>query len=166
LGRWLRLRHRASAERPRVVRAAAAAAVAIALAYAFRVPLGMNTTAAQLARALPGRYDGGPFVLHYDPAALTDAERAWVIDEHRYRYAQLRAWLGVDVEAPVHSYLYPDPEVRGRLTGSRVTGVTPVWLATPQLHVLQEHFTAEHFGHELAHVFSRAFGAWPLRASP
>src|SRR5690606_14523704 len=165
-GRWTRLRGAPGAERRGVVRAGAAVAVVIALAYAFRVPLGMNTSAAQLARALPGRYDGGAFVIHYDPAAITEADLAWVADEHRFRYVQLRQKLGVEVEGPIHTYLYPDPGVRGRLTGSRETGVTPVWLATPQVHLLQDRFTAEHFGHELAHVFSRAFGAPPLRASP
>ncbi|MDX1420231.1 MAG: hypothetical protein R3181_09710 [Rubricoccaceae bacterium] len=168
LGRWLRLRTGAHVgeERRRVVRAGAAVAVALALAYALRVPLGLNTSAAQLERALPGRYDGGTFVVHYDPGALSEADLAWVADEHRYRFRQLRDRLGVAPEAPVHTYLYPEPGVRGQLTGSRVTGVTPVWLATPQLHILQDRFSAEHFGHELAHVFSRAFAPWPLRASP
>jgi hypothetical protein len=165
-GRWLRLRGRPGEERRRVVRAGAALAVGIALAYAFRVPIGLNTSPAHLERALPGRYDGGPFVLHYAPGTLTPADLAWIADEHRYRYARLRAQLGVSVDGPVHTYLYPDPAARGRLTGSRGTGVTPVWLATPQVHLLQDRFTAEHFGHELAHVFSRAFGAPLLRASP
>jgi tetratricopeptide (TPR) repeat protein len=167
-GRWLRLRGQAGAAvlRRRVVAAGAAVMVALALAYALRFPLGLNTSAAQLARALPGRYDGGAFVVHYDPDALTAADLGWIVDEHRYRLARLRATLGVGVGGTMHTYLYPDPTARGRLTGSRETGVTPVWLATPQVHLLQDRFTAEHFGHELAHVVSRAFGAPPLRASP
>jgi hypothetical protein len=168
-GRWLRLRRADQAdgaERRRVVVAGAAVLVALALGYAFRVPLGINTSVAQLERALPGRYDGGAFVVHYDPAALTAADLGWIADEHRYRAAQLRARLGADVGGVLHTYLYPDPETRGRLTGSRETGVTPVWLATPQVHLLQDRFSPEHFGHELAHVVSRAFAARPLRSSP
>ncbi|NNF59542.1 MAG: hypothetical protein HKN04_15000 [Rhodothermaceae bacterium] len=167
-GRWLRLRsvERAGAERRRTVQAGALIAGLIAAAYAFAPALGIVTTPAQLDAALPGRLDLEHFVLHYQPGSLTEAELAWIADEHRYRYEQLRRQLGVEVEAPIHTYLYPDPETRARLTGSRETSVTPVWLATPQLHMLADRFTAEHFGHELAHVFSREFGAPLLRASP
>lgn len=171
LGRWLRL-HGASGgletERRRIVRAGAAVAVGIALAYTLRVPLGLNTSAAALDQSLGARYEDevGAFVVHYDPTVVTEADLGWIVDEHRYRAARLRAQLGVDVRGTLHTYLYPGPATRGRLTGSRETGVTPVWLPTPQVHLLQDRFSAEHFGHELAHVFSRAFGAPPLRASP
>ena len=54
--------------------------------------------------------------------------------------------------------------MKAQLTGAGGTSVAPVWLAQPQLHVLQERYAVS-FGHELAHVFSRAFGLPVIRAS-
>ncbi len=165
LGRWLRCRNTASGQRTRLVRSGAALAVVIALIYAFAVPLGINTSAGQLERVLSEQRDLGQFVIHYQPGSFTEDELAWIEDEHRYRYARLREQLGVDVNDTIHTYLYPDPETRAALIGSRTTSVTPVWLGTPQIHMLAERFSAEHFGHELAHVFAREFGMPVIRAS-
>ena len=165
LGRWFRIRNGVGEERLLLVRAGALIAAVIALVYAFAVPLGINTSAQQIARTLGAELDLGAFVIHYQPGSLTEAELAWIEDEHRYRYEQLREQLGVEVDEPIHVYLYPDPETRAALIGSRTTSVTPVWLSTPQIHMLAEHFSAEHFGHELAHVFAREFGMPVIRAS-
>ena len=43
--------------------------------------------------------------------------------------------------------------------------MTPVWLSTPQVHVLAGQFE-EIFPHELVHAFSRSFGMPILNASP
>ena len=165
LGRWFRIRNRVGEERRRLVRSGALIAVAIALVYAFGVSLGINTSASQIAGVLEAERDLGRFVIHYQPGSLTVAELAWIEDEHRYRYEQLREQLGVEVDEPIHVYLYPNPETRAALIGSRTTSVTPVWLHTPQIHMLAEQFSPEHFGHELAHVFAREFGMPIIRAS-
>ena len=165
LGRWFRIRNGVGEERRRLVRSGALIAAVIALVYGFAVPLGINTSAQQIARTLGAERDLGQFVIHYRPGSLTEAELAWIEDEHRYRYDQLREQLGVEVARPIHTYLYPDPETRAALIGSRTTSVTPVWLRTPQIHMLAGLFSPEHFGHELAHVFAREFGMPVIRAS-
>lgn len=163
LGSWLRAGVRE--ERRRLARAGAMIAGVIALVYAFAVPLGINTSAQQIAQTLGAERDVGQFVIHYQPGSLTEGELAWIEHEHRYRYAQLREQLGVDVDERIHTYLYPDAETRGALIGSRTTSVTPVWLRTPQIHMLADRFSPEHFGHELVHVFAREFGMPIIRAS-
>ncbi len=167
LGLWLRRkdgRGHDGAQR-RNVGTWAFVTVVIALIYAFSVPLGINTSAGHIERALGIELDLGSAVIHYQAGSLTESELSWISDEHIYRYEQLREQLGVNVAESIHVYLYPDGDTRAALIGSRTTSVTPVWLPSPQIHMLAEEFTPDHYGHELAHVFAREFGMPVLHAS-
>lgn len=139
-------------------------AVGIGLMYAFAGPLGINTPAWYLRAQLGAVYRTPHFDIYYDSAALTADELRHVGQDHEFHYARLAALLDVEVEERIASYLYPDPETKARLTGARYTNVAPVWLAEPQTHVLLEAYSHV-FPHELAHVFSRAFGLPVLNAS-
>ncbi|MFN3596224.1 MAG: hypothetical protein ACK41D_03025 [Rubricoccaceae bacterium] len=131
--------------------------VLLALAYALRVPLGLNQSEASLARALGATVRSGPFVIHYDPARTSATRLAQVVEEHHFRYARLAADLGTAPPGPFLTFLYPDPDARGRLVGARETSVAPVWRRPAQMHLLDAAFDAS-FGHELAHAFSQSFG--------
>ncbi|MDX1438645.1 MAG: hypothetical protein R3284_01965 [Rubricoccaceae bacterium] len=167
-GRWLRLRKRDDMlkERSRTVQLGAIVSLGIALAFFYAPQLGIKTTARSIESVLSESVATEHFVIHFAPEALTEEEITWIVDEHRYRYAQLVGQLDVEVDETIHTYLYPDEETRGRLIGSRTTSVTPVWLETPQIHMVQDLFTAETFGHELVHVFGREFGMPLIHASP
>jgi hypothetical protein len=85
-------------------------------------------------------------------------------EEHEYRYARLAAGFGIEVRGRITSYVYPSPDAKGALTGSRTTSVVPVWLPSPQVHILFSNLDGS-LGHELVHVFSREFGLPVVNAS-
>ncbi|MGI9176002.1 MAG: tetratricopeptide repeat protein [Rhodothermales bacterium] len=139
-------------------------AILIATVYLFAAPLGINTTAGQIERTLGGHRQTPHFDIYYDPDVLTPGAVDRLAQDHEYRYAWLAERLGTDVQRRIQSYLYPDAETKAHLTGARYTNVAPVWLRTPQTHVLWPTYS-DVFGHELAHVFSREFGLPVLKAS-
>ncbi|HYE58127.1 MAG TPA: hypothetical protein VD948_06460, partial [Rhodothermales bacterium] len=139
----------------RHLRATGLVLLALGGAYAFRGSLGFNTLPATLHRAL-----GPPLrTPHFDlyGEGLTPQET-------EYRYAWLAARLSTWPRQRVEVFIYPDVATKRRLTGAGHTSVAPVWLATPQVHLVREAVEA-HFGHELVHAFSREFGLPILKAS-
>lgn len=157
LGRWLRTRR----IHPTYL---FATACIIGLCYLLSVPLGFNTSERQIQRALGGHLATEHFDLYYAPETLHARELELIAQDHVFRYAQLEEQLGVRAPGRIASFLYPDPDTKARLTGARRTNIAPVWLRRPQVHILASSYAAV-FPHELAHVFSRAFGLPILRAS-
>jgi hypothetical protein len=142
-------------------------AVLIGVGYWFGPSLGINTPAGYLQDQLGGHRQTEHFDLYYDPSQLEPADVDALADDHEAHYRSIRHRLALDAdEMPgrIQSYLYPNPEVKARLTGARSTSVSPVWLEHPQVHLLVDRVDAS-LGHELAHVFSRPFGLPLLRAS-
>ena len=139
----------------------------LGIGYAWAVPLGLNTTAEQLQHRLGGHVRTAHFDLYYDPDRMDRRAVEALADDHEayYRHLQDRLALGPG-QGPtrIQSYLYPSPDVKARLTGARYTSVSPVWLGTPQVHLLVDRAEAS-LGHELAHVFSRPYGLPLLNAS-
>jgi hypothetical protein len=142
-----------------------AVAIIVAATYAAAPWLGINMPSRVIQERLGGHVQTEQFDIYFDPEALSEGEVQVILDEHAYRYHQLRERLGVDVPMRIATYLYPDPETKAALTGSRATSVAPTWLPTPQIHMLQDRFEGS-FAHELAHVVAREFGMPVLRASP
>ena len=139
----------------------------IGLVYWFAAPLGINTPAAHLQEELGGHLRTTHFDLYYDPSALDRRAAEALARQHEEDYDYLRRRLDIAPgQGPerIQSYLYPNPDVKARLTGARTTSVTPVWLDQPQVHLLVDR-ADQSLGHELAHVFSRAYGLPLLRAS-
>ena len=142
-------------------------ALSIGMMYAFRAPLGLNTPEAYTQQRLGGHHATAHFDVYYAPEALTDAQVQMLAADQERHYASLVQTLSLapDEEPErIAVYLYPSPDVKAALTGARATSVAPVWLPTPQVHLLQSRHEA-HFRHELAHVFGRAFGLPLLKAS-
>lgn len=146
----------------------AATCAVLAGAYAAAVPLGVWQSPAALQRALGATAEvvvgeRVAYWVHYDPQALPPARLRDVRSDLLWHEARIAARLGVRPSAPVHVYLYPDADTKGALIGSRETSVVPVWLATPQMHLLQDQVGAS-LGHELVHVVARELAPPPLRA--
>ncbi len=142
-------------------------ALAIGALYWFAAPLGINTPADRLQEQLGGHHRTPHFDLYYDPDRLDERAVAALADDHEAAYTHIRDRLAVPpAEEPdrIQSYLYPNRDVKARLTGARATSVTPVWLDEPQMHLLVDR-VGPSLGHELAHVFSRPYGLPLLRAS-
>ena len=142
-------------------------ALAIGTIYAFAAPLGINTPAWYIQEQLGGHTRTAHFDLYYDPTRVDTAAAAALAQTHEARYDWVRTRLDLDADEDgprIQSYIYPNPDVKGRLTGARTTGVAPVWLSTPQIHLLRDGVSGS-LGHELAHVASRPFGLPGLNAS-
>jgi len=129
--------------------------------------LGINTSAATLQAALEGHYQTSHFDIYYDPERADSLEIRALADDHEASYAFIRNKLrpsGESLSGRIQSYIYPNPDVKGRLTGARRTSVSPVWLGEPQIHVLERRAQAS-VDHEVAHVMARPYGIPLLRAS-
>lgn len=144
--------------------ATVATALLIGGVYYFSAPLGLNTPGWYIQRSLGAVYPTEHFDIYYDPESVTPHEIAYIARDHEYQYQRLAGILDAQAGGRILSYLYPDPEMKARLTGARVTNVAPVWLSEPQTHVLLPAY-AYVFPHELAHVFSRGFGLPVLNAT-
>ena len=158
LGAWRRTGDR------RAARLGIVTALALAASVAGAGRLGIVQTRGGLQRELSARVDLGDVVLHLDPET-SPAERRRLAQEALYRFETLAEALGVRPPVPVDVYLYPDAETKAALIGSRETSVVPVWLPTPQVHMLADQVPAS-LGHEMVHVLAREFGAPVVRASP
>lgn len=140
-------------------------ALGMGLIYLNAAPLGINTTYRQLEQQLDERTVTDGFVVHHNSDEHSQRRVGFLIDELEYHYALLQEVLDIEVDRRIHVYLYPNPFLRGRLTGSRFTSVTPVWLRRPQMHVLVGD-SPRTITHELVHVVSREFGLPIINASP
>ena len=141
--------------------------LSIATIYVFSAPLGINTPAWYLQEQLGGHTRTAHFDLYYDPEQIDEAAVADLAQAHEARYKWVRSRLDLGTAADgnrIQSYIYPNPDVKGRLTGARTTSVSPVWLSTPQVHLLRDR-VSQSLGHELAHVVSRPYGLPGLKAS-
>lgn len=141
-------------------------ALAIGVFYMFSAPLGINTPEWYLQRQLGGHTQTENFDLYYDAEQIDRATVADLAHAHEAQYEWVQRRLdGTDDEAGrIQSYIYPNSDVKGGLTGARTTSVSPVWLSTPQVHLLRER-VSQSLGHELAHVASRPYGVPGLQAS-
>ena len=129
----------------------------IATAYVFSTPLGFSQSEAHLRRALPARAASGGAVVHHAPGETPAARARALARDVAYRLDRLEQVLGARPRDTVRVYLYPDPETKGALLGSRETSVVPVWLGTPQTHLLDSRADGD-LGHEVVHLVAREFG--------
>ena len=138
-------------------------AVLVVVSLALAPRLGIVQTKAGIERVLSHRVDLGPVVLHLAPETH-QPEAARLAEEALYRFESLSQALGVAPDEPVDVYMYPDPDTKAALIGSRETSVVPVWLPSPQVHMLADH-VGQSLGHEMVHVLAREFGMPVARAS-
>jgi hypothetical protein len=101
---------------------------------------------------LSATLDGGPVIVHYDPASVRPADAAAEADRAREALALLEKRLDARLDGPAHLFLYRDgEEFRTR------TGAPPAWgafAAGPRsLHVPR----GAPLRHELTHLLARRF---------
>ena len=141
--------------------------LAIGAVYFFSAPLGLNTPAWHVKEQLGGHVRTAHVDLYYDAGAMGRADAEALAREHEAEYERLTHTLQLTpAEAPrrIQSFVYPHPDAKARLTGARMTSVAPVWLRTPQMHMLRTR-AARSLDHEMAHLFARPFGLPVLNAS-
>ncbi len=153
--------------RPLIV-AASLLALLWAGLFAERDRWGVDRTSSDVAKALGGRAESQNFIIFYPADSRFDAaEVARMVEDHEFRYAEMRAFFGTDPVAEsgekVVSFVYADRAQKGVLIGARRTLVAKIWLG--EMHILWREYGDHMLAHELAHVFTEPFASGPLRLS-
>lgn len=141
------------------------AAASFAAMAAHRQDFGISISAEYVEEELGGRVETEHFIIFYPQTRAFIDARDRLAEDHEFRYAQLRAFFETDPagDTKIKSYVYRDPDQKGRLMGGRRTLVSKLWLH--EMHILWSHYGDHRLTHELAHIFTEPFGAGPLRLS-
>ena len=150
VGRWMRY-------------GVAGLSIALVLGYGLAPQLGF-TTPERTLRAELSRHATRPGLDLYADPRMTPDEAERLADLAQYRLEAVEQRLGAKASEPVQIYIYASADQKARLVGARETSVAPVWLPTPQVHLLRSRVEGS-LAHELAHAVSREFGLPGLRAT-
>jgi thioredoxin-like negative regulator of GroEL len=129
---------------------------------------GVRVDRATIVEVLGGRVETEHFIIYYPARRGFEAQRALLIEDHEFRYAQLKAMFKTDPVAEsggqkLVSFVYPDREVKGELMGARRTLIAKIWLG--EMHILWRGYGDHLLTHELAHLFTAGFADGPLKLS-
>jgi len=134
-------------------------------AWLARGAMGLHLDKARVIEELGGTVETEHFFIHYDPRRIDAEHLPQLIEDHEFRYAEMRSFTGEDPVAwkgrKLTSFVYPDRNTQYRLMGSRRTLVARPW--THEMHVRWDRLGESVLAHELAHLFSAPFGAGPGR---
>jgi tetratricopeptide (TPR) repeat protein len=130
-----------------------------------RHDLGIGIDRGYIEAQLGGRIETDHFVIHFAQTEAFLKNQKRLAEDHEYRYAEMVEFFDTDPakDGKIHSYVYPDREVKGRLMGGRRTLVAKLWLH--EMHITWRYYGDHKLTHELAHIFTEPFGAGPLRLS-
>ncbi|MDX1430565.1 MAG: hypothetical protein R3282_09765, partial [Rhodothermales bacterium] len=103
-----------------------AISVGIVIGYSRASDLGWNTTHAVIQEKLGSESSSEHFDIFYDKRSFLPGQIERLTSEMEYRYASISERLDEQVGARILVYLYPTAALKGSLTGSRYTSVTPV----------------------------------------
>lgn len=104
------------------------------------------------------------FIIYFDPGTKEAINIDLIASDHEWRYKQLKDYLTLDSSEKIKSYIYPDVEIRKKLTGAGETTI-----ANPihgEIHLIYDSFPHPILKHELVHVMSGEFGHDVLKISP
>lgn len=143
---------------------AALAFAGLSLAHSLLAPtLGLATTTASLAEALPGAFRSGVCIVRASPWVSPRVARrvAWECEGHVRALRQHFDLPGPG--APITVYLFATAEEKGRLMGARTTYLAKPWRR--EVYVQVDAFPHPVLGHELAHAVTADFGSGPFRVA-
>ena len=146
---------------------ALSASMAFVIGFGQRTQAGISIDRDHIVEELGGRVETEHFVIYY-PKTRHNLDRLdEIIDDHEFRYHQLRRFFDVDPVAEsgrkVRSFVYGNRNQKGRLMGGKDTMVAKLWLH--EMHILWSGLGDPMLTHELAHIFTEPFGGGPLRLS-
>ncbi|MBL8786385.1 MAG: hypothetical protein JNJ59_15900 [Deltaproteobacteria bacterium] len=140
---------------------AAVACGAVVLGFwAARGAIGYEVGRADVQARLGGRLEDERIVLWYDRATIPEAEARALLEDHRFRLAQLEASLGTRFPDVITSYVYGSPEQKRLLMGAGQVYIAKPWLE--EIHLNRVPYAAPVIRHELAHVVLGVFADPPL----
>ena len=136
-------------------------------ATALEEEMGVRISRDTIAEKLGGVTETEHFVIHFPLTTATMTQLDLLEQDHEFRYAEMKDFFGTDPVAlhgeKIHSFVYPDNEVKGRLMGARRTLIAKIWLR--EMHITWAGYGHHLLAHELAHIFTEPFAAGPLRLS-
>jgi hypothetical protein len=121
--------------------------------------LGFRMTDGALAHALGGTKDLGALVIHY-PREFSDEAVTRMVDDARFRFSQVQAFLGAPPRSPVTVWWYRSSDEKQRLVGAANTQFSKPWRS--EVHVDGTAFPNGVLKHELVHAMAAGWGAWPF----
>ncbi len=129
---------------------------------------GIGIDAGAIQEALGGRVETEHLVIYFSHQELDDPEQVRrLAEDHEYRYWELERYFGVDVVAwrgrKLESYVYPSARRQHELMGALDTFVARPW--THAMHVRWDDFGDSSIAHEMAHLFTAAFGYGPFQVA-
>ena len=123
---------------------------------------GYYTDRETLVGILPLKIERPGLVIHMDKNTTQEEQRA-IADEHAFRLTQLQQRLQLVNLPVIHSFVYPNAEVKARYMGAKNTMIAKTWLN--EIHVHGYMIPHPTIGHELAHVAAASFGSRLLAVS-
>ncbi len=142
-------------------------AMAFGWGFSQRAQVGISIDRDHIIEELGGKVETEHFIIYYPNRARNIAQLDELIDDHEFRYHQLRQFFGTDPVAEsgrkVRSFVYSNRGSKGALMGGRDTMVAKLWLH--EMHILWRGTGDHMLTHELAHIFTESFGSGPLRLS-
>ncbi len=143
------------------------AAILLVVSFAHRQEAGLYIDRGYVQAQLGGEVETEHFVIYYPEAMGYGGNLEGLIEDHEFRYHQMREFFGTDPVAErgekLKSFVYPNRDAKGRLMGGRDTMVAKIWLG--EMHILWSGTGDRMLAHELAHLFTAPFGRGPLKLS-
>jgi hypothetical protein len=156
-----RFRVGAANVRPNGLRANAWITAGLALAGAVGLHLasgrlGHNIDADDISRELGGRVETAHFVIDYAKTPEIEADLPLIVADHEFRYAQIVARIGVEVDGKIHSYYFASSEQKAAAMGARAVEMAKPW--RKEIYLDHRSFPHSSLRHEIAHVVAGEFG--------
>jgi tetratricopeptide (TPR) repeat protein len=129
---------------------------------------GIGLDARRIQDELGGRVESEHFVIYFSHQELDDPEDVRrLVEDHEYRYWELSRYFGVDIDGwrgrKLESYVYPNAKRQHDLMGAQDTFVARPW--THAMHVRWDDYGDSGIAHEMAHLFTAAFGYGPFQVA-
>jgi len=118
---------------------------------------------ASIRKELGGVHITSHFIIHYDRDSVTPQQLQRITRDHEYRYYQLVQFFGHRPKYKIRSYVFKDTAQKSRMMGAANTMIARPWAYEYYVH--GSYFPHRVIKHEMAHVFSAAFGSGPLKLS-
>ena len=131
------------------------------LITAGRDKLGITSSTGHLIDVLSGHHRTEHFDIHYPPE-LDPHQVERLVEDHEFRYQQLRSTLHAD-PGRIRSFIFASDQQKRRLMGAAKTLIAKPW--RNEVYLSQQRFPHPLLKHELAHVFLGQFGDAALRIS-
>ncbi|MGF1511461.1 MAG: hypothetical protein ACFB9M_18365 [Myxococcota bacterium] len=134
--------------------------VAASIIWAKGESFGFRTSRRTIESNLPIRVETDHFTI-FLPKDTPDGLVQSVVLDHEFHHQRLTRWFGHTPTEKIRSYVYPSPEVKGRLLGARRTMIARPWVREIHIHGVRDWHPT--LGHELAHVFAADWADGPLK---